>query len=568
MIALSLKNDDSPDHEAVSSQLERIVGSEPFARRDRLRLLLSHIVRESLAGNHDRLLGKNIATDIFCRDEKSFAEDLSTVRVEVGRLRRLLHQYYGSDGVTDLILIDIPKGAYTASFAYQRADDQLPTTASAESSKWPIVVSVVAVAVLVTAILAFQQLSGEEEQTAVVQPLVLIIPLQNLSGNNGNDWLALGLTTDIVNRLTKFDHILVVSRHLTGSISGGQGGPGAIGNRTDADFVLMGSMRRNDLILLVNLELMRVSDGVIVWTDAYEYPGDVENFIGLQTTIADQVAAKIAGYAGPIVRTELQASELAGAPDRSVYFCVLRLYAYRQSQSAAEHVAVRQCLEDAVEQSPDFAAAWSGLAYIYLDEMRNGFNPRPDEYEPLEMARAVAERGIKLAPDSAAAHRAMAAVQFISHEIDDVVKTAERGIALNPNDVDLLSYYGHILSISGHWDIGRRLMEKAIAMNPVHPANWHFSLALDEYRQRKFEAAREHALKITMPRFYMTHVFQAAIFGQLGNTDESKQAIVKLEETRPGYGAVAKQDLLLRNIPEPVVELLLDGLNKAGLEVR
>jgi len=65
----------------------------------------------------------------------------------------------------------------------------------------------------------------------------------------------------------------------------------------------------------------------------------------------------------------------------------------------------------------------------------------------------------------------------------------------------------------------------------------------------------------------MTHVFQAAIFGQLGQQAESKQAVLNLEKTRAGYGSMARADLLLRNIPEPVVELLLDGLKKAGLEV-
>ena len=551
----------------VRAQLERVVKSELFAQTERLRRLLAHVVEETLEGHPERLLGKNIVADVFSEGRRAAADDVSTVRVEFGRLRRRLVEFYTTEGAADAIRIDIPKGAYTATFEYRWPEGEPVASGKPERSRWRVAAFAVGgFAILLAAVVVYWRLSGGESEVARVrQPLVAVVPLQNLSGD-GDDWLALGLTTDIVNRLVKFDHILLVSRNLTGRMTGAQSDVGEIGAKTNADYVLTGSIRRDYQVLQINLELIRVSDGVIVWSDADEYPADVKNFIAAQTGIADRIVGEIAGYTGVVVRAELQASELAAAPDHTAYFCALRLYAYRQNQSAAEHAAVRQCLEYAVEEAPDFAAAWSGLAYIYLDEIRNDFNPRPGEYDPLEKARAAAERAIELAPGSAAAHRAKAAVLFTNHEIDAVVKTAERGIALNPNDVDLLSYYGHMLTISGNWETGRELMEQAIAMNPVHPTNWHFSLALDEYRQKKFKAALDEALKIRMPQFYMTHVFQAAIHGQLGNDAEAEQAVASLEKTRPGYGAVAQKDLLLRNIPESVVELLLDGLGKAGLE--
>ena len=113
--------------EEIYFELDRICASEGFLGAERLQILLKHIVSETVAGRKENLLGKNISHDIFGTDPKQ-NEDISTVRVEVGRLRRRLHRYYEKEGADGAVKIDVPKGAYAASFSILEASDPSNST--------------------------------------------------------------------------------------------------------------------------------------------------------------------------------------------------------------------------------------------------------------------------------------------------------------------------------------------------------------------------------------------------------------------------------------------------------
>ena len=78
--------------------------------------MLSHIVEETLAGRDSHIKGLTIAQAVFSAGEEFDAEANSIVRVEAGRLRRRLAEYYMTVGNDDPIIVDIPKGSYVPRF--------------------------------------------------------------------------------------------------------------------------------------------------------------------------------------------------------------------------------------------------------------------------------------------------------------------------------------------------------------------------------------------------------------------------------------------------------------------
>ena len=103
--------------ESVRDELDRIVKSETFRQAERQRQLLNCIVEAELRGDREALLGKNLARDFFGIDAES-TQEVSTIRVEVARLRRRLHLYYEDEGTENPARIDIPKGSYVPAFAF------------------------------------------------------------------------------------------------------------------------------------------------------------------------------------------------------------------------------------------------------------------------------------------------------------------------------------------------------------------------------------------------------------------------------------------------------------------
>jgi len=109
----------------LEAELRRITNSETFAESARLRELLSYVVEATLAGRADTLLGKNIGLDVFGVDPQQIHE-VSTVRVEMGRLRRRMKLYYADEGANNPVRIDIPKGSYIPSCVQLETPASIP----------------------------------------------------------------------------------------------------------------------------------------------------------------------------------------------------------------------------------------------------------------------------------------------------------------------------------------------------------------------------------------------------------------------------------------------------------
>jgi hypothetical protein len=103
-----------PDDSPAKTQLDRILNSKIFAGARRSQLFLRYIVAHALAHPDEPLKEYSIALDVFDRDPSYDPAVNNTVRVEAGRLRSRLTEYYAGDGHADPLLIEVPRGAYRA----------------------------------------------------------------------------------------------------------------------------------------------------------------------------------------------------------------------------------------------------------------------------------------------------------------------------------------------------------------------------------------------------------------------------------------------------------------------
>ena len=122
-----------PEAAAVRAELERVVASRCFQLAGRAKDFLTYVVEETLAGRADRLKGYTIGVEVFGRPAADFdAQNDPLVRVEAGRLRRRLIEYYADEGRGDPVRIGLPRGGYAAEFTY--AADAAPEPSEGESA--------------------------------------------------------------------------------------------------------------------------------------------------------------------------------------------------------------------------------------------------------------------------------------------------------------------------------------------------------------------------------------------------------------------------------------------------
>jgi len=109
-----------PETTEKLEQLEKILQSEALAGSESLRVLLQYLVLKTVDDHAIHLKEYIIATEVFGRSGDFDARTDSVVRVQAKRLRTKLQEYYQTEGKSDKVLIDVPKGHYNVVFSYLR----------------------------------------------------------------------------------------------------------------------------------------------------------------------------------------------------------------------------------------------------------------------------------------------------------------------------------------------------------------------------------------------------------------------------------------------------------------
>ena len=119
----------------------------------------------------------------------------------------------------------------------------------------------------------------------------------------------------------------------------------------------------------------------------------------------------------------------------------------------------------------------------------------------------------------------------------------------------------------GEWDEGIALIEKAYELNPRGPTFWLYPVAWNHYRLGDYEQALLVANKIKQPDFYWDPLIRATILGQLGRTEEAKAALADALALQPDLRETIREHVTPWFVEPELIERILDGFRKAGLEV-
>jgi PAS domain S-box-containing protein len=115
-----------PSGTEIRAALERMVASESFRTCPQLAAFLRFVLEATLRGESAHLKGYTIAVEALGRGGDFDPQQDPIVRVEAGRLRRVIQHYYAGPGAKDLLVSEIPCGCYIPTFRYRRAEQALP----------------------------------------------------------------------------------------------------------------------------------------------------------------------------------------------------------------------------------------------------------------------------------------------------------------------------------------------------------------------------------------------------------------------------------------------------------
>ena len=392
---------------------------------------------------------------------------------------------------------------------------------------------------------------------------VAVLPFKYRGSNADLTALAEGMSEDIVTGLSRFSYLRVIARGATLQLKSEAIDARAAGNALGARYVMEGNLRSAGTSLRVSVQLVDVNSGATLWAETYERAFKPEDIFALQDDLVPRIVSTVADSYGVLAHS-MSGSLRSRAPDSlSPLEAVLRSFGYMERINPEEHAVTRAYLERAVEKAPDNADCWAMLAQLYVHEYSSGFNPRPD---PIGRTLAAAQRAVAAGPSNHLAYHALAWAQHFNNDYDASRHAAERALALNPWDASTTARVGMLIAFMGDWEAGCALIERARQLNPNHPGFYWMPLAIDAYRRRDYQGALSAARKVNMPGYFYVNVLFVATHAQLGEREAAAKALRELLALRPDFAVTARFGLARFGFTAELVEHIIEGLQKAGME--
>ena len=392
---------------------------------------------------------------------------------------------------------------------------------------------------------------------------VAVLPFKFTGSNQDVATLADGLTEEIVNGLSRFSYLRVISRSSTLRYATESSDVRAVGKGLGARYVMEGSVRQAGSMIRVAVQLVDTTTGAHLWAETYDRPFRSEDIFVVQDDLVPRIVSTVADQHGVLVHSMSESIRRRDPEQLTPYEAVLRCFRYYEGVTETEHEVLRTVLERAVKQAPNNADCWAMLAIMYCDEHKFGFNQLPGS---LGRALTAAQRAVEISPTNPFAYEALSQTLFFRKEFGSFRNAAERAISLNPVEGATTAFMGMLIAFTGDWDYGCSVAEGATQLNPHHPGWYSLATFYNSYRKGDYEEALKATLKFSMPSLFYNHSNLAAVYGQLGDQTAARKALHDLISLKPDFASTARDELSKWLQPE-FVEHLIEGFRKAGLEI-
>jgi adenylate cyclase len=398
------------------------------------------------------------------------------------------------------------------------------------------------------------------------RPSVAVLPLDNLSGDKGQDYFCDGITDDIITELSRFSELFVIARNSSFQYKGKAVDVRQIGRELGIRYVLQGSIRREGGRVRISVQLADAMTGAHRWAERYDR--QIEDVFAVQDEVARTIAAILAAHVNKAEIERTLNKPPAAWQAYDYYLQAVDAYlTFWPSYSVAELYEVRRLLEQSLAIDPKYARAWARLGGTYISAWNAPLDRNHLDPAALDRAHELARKAVQLDPNLPEAQAILAHVLGQRREHDAAVAAFERAMALNPNFMDWR--FARALVLAGEPERAIAAVERHMRVDPFYVPLAPGSLGLARYMLKQYSEAlapsRECAARA--PNLRLGHLCLAAAYAQLGRIDEARIEAAEVLQIDPKWTIDKGSRLLPFKRPEDA-EHMFDGLRKAGLPER
>jgi TolB-like protein/Flp pilus assembly protein TadD len=361
------------------------------------------------------------------------------------------------------------------------------------------------------------KMSGTEREH---RPSIAALPFANLSGDKEQEYLADGITEDIITALTRFRWLFVIARNSSFAYKHKSLDAKQIAQELGVEYLIEGSVRRSGQKIRISAQLVEATSGKHIWAERYDL--EMTEVFAIQ----DEIAERVAGAIEP----ELLQSEGAQAAARhtgniTAWDTVRRGTWHFHQVTRENHLKARELFRQAVKLDPDLPEG-----HLWLGRVSNGlvaYGWSDDPAADLQEGTEAALKAVQLDERNPYAHYALAIVSVYANRLEQSISAARKAIEISPSFALGHLVLGMALLFSGRASEAIAPLEYGLRLSPYDPQNfvWFNILALARLFSGRAEAGLEAAARALQvrPNWWTSLEVLVCCYAALGKWDEARR---------------------------------------------
>lgn len=369
---------------------------------------------------------------------------------------------------------------------------------------------------------------------------IAVLPLRNLSGQPECDYVAEGVTEDLVEALSRVPGLFVISRLSAAAFRSQDRAPTEIGEALGVRYVVSGSIRLNSDRIRLIVELADATDGAVLWVSNFDDKSS--DLLELQ----NRLAATVVRHVAPHLRVaELKRIRIKRPEQQDAYDFLLRAQEDMHNPLRAVFEHAERYFEEATNRAAGYAAALAWRAYWHV--MRVGQGWSPNEEQDIRQAEYFARCAVDADPAEPMAFAVQGhAAAFLLRDFDRAFACFDAALQINPNSARAWLWCANANAWLGQ---GKRAVEqvnRAMALSPYDPLVCAFSggASIAYLADGQYDRAIEFALRCVRENRGYTSAYKLLILGLAlsGREAEARSPLHRLLFLEPGFSVRRYRD--------------------------
>jgi TolB-like protein/DNA-binding winged helix-turn-helix (wHTH) protein len=297
--------------------------------------------------------------------------------------------------------------------------------------------------------------------------MLAVLPFENLTGDPNREYLADGLTEEMISQLSRLDpeQLGVIARTSVMAYKHKDRRLDEIGRDLSVQYVLENSLRESGNQLRLTAQLVDMKNQTHLWSHDYDYP--TKDIFSIEDDVSKAVAREI-----QLRLTSQQQAELGRRrpANPEAFDAYMQGFYFFERNSDEDTNRSAKSYERAVQLEPDYALAWVGLSRARHWQAVRGLIPSE---EGRRLAREAVVRALEISPNLATAHIQMGRIKR-QDDFDFAAANActQRGLALEPENPEIVRMAGFSALILGRFGEALSLDRRAIELDPFNAESW------------------------------------------------------------------------------------------------